>query len=325
MQADPDSPALSKWQRAGVVVPPFEAATGWSRHCQMPTPLLLDQSRLRIFYTARDAGNRAAVFYVDIATEPPYAVLERPETPCLVAGPLGHFDAAGVMPSSVLRVGDEIWLYTIGWTVRADVPYHNAIGLAVSRDGGTAFTRRFPGPILATTADEPLFCTTPEVVRTEQGWQMFYASTTEWLIVEGKPEPRYHLKRSLSSDGLSWAQHGHVAIDYANEGEGAVARASVEILESGYRMWFCHRELAGYRDLSEQAYRIGVATSADGSTWQRHHGATIFSEDTPPIPGIDDAMQAYPAVINIRGRPVMLYNGNGFGQTGICLATASAD
>jgi hypothetical protein len=34
-------------------------------------------------------------------------------------------------------------------------------------------------------------------------------------------------------------------------------------------------------------------------------------------------MQAYPAVLDVRGRQLMFYNGNGFGQTGILMATAS--
>ena len=65
-----------------------------------------------------------------------------------------------------MRVENEIWMYFIGWTVRADVPYHNAIGLAVSCDGGDTFERRFAGPVVGSTATEPLFCSTADVIRT---------------------------------------------------------------------------------------------------------------------------------------------------------------
>jgi len=318
----PLPPANISWRRAGVIVPPFPAHSGWNSHCQMPTPLLLDDETLRIYYCARDQGNRSHVFFVDVAADAPYRVIGRSEKPCLLPGPVGHFDAAGVMPTSVIRVGSEIWMYFIGWTVRADVPYHNAIGLAVSRDGGIVFERRFAGPIVGSTATEPLFCSTADVIRGPDGWQMWYASTTEWRNLNGKLEPRYHLKYAESADGMIWRQEGRVAVDYRDEDEAAVARATVLRDAGNYHMWFCHRDLVGYRDDSTHAYRIGYAASNDGSSWLRSDAA-VFAADTPPLPGLDDVMQAYPAVLNVRGTPLMFYNGNGFGQTGILMATAS--
>jgi hypothetical protein len=310
------------WRREGVVVPPFAAQSGWNGHCQMPTPLPIGDDTLRIYYCARDRANRSHVFFADVSAQAPYRVLGRSETPCLLPGPIGHFDAAGVMPTSVIRVGSEIWMYFIGWTVRADVPYHNAIGLAVSRDGGTTFERRFAGPIVGPTAIEPLFCSTADVVRTSDGWKMWYASTTEWRTLNGKLEPRYHLKYADSADGMTWRQQGLVAVDYRDEDEAAVARATVLRHAGQYHMWFCHRDLVGYRDDATHAYRIGYAASGSGSNWQRFD-ADVFAADTPPLAGIDDVMQAYPAVLAVRGRQMMFYNGNGFGQTGILVATAS--
>jgi hypothetical protein len=287
----------------------------------MPTPLALDGDTLRIYYCARDLNNRSHVFFVDVAAREPDRVIARPTRPCLLPGPAGHFDAAGVMPTSVMQVGSEVWMYFIGWTVRADVPYHNAIGLAISRDGGTTFERRFAGPIVGLTATEPLFCSTADVVRGPDGWRMWYASTTEWRSLNGKLEPRYHLKYAESADGMYWRQEGRVAVDYRDDDEAAVARATVLPAETGFRMWFCHRDLVGYRDDATHAYRIGSATSEDGMNWLRSDAAA-FDVDTPPLSGIDDVMQAYPAVIRIRDNLLMFYNGNGFGQTGILMATA---
>jgi hypothetical protein len=309
------------WRRAGVIMPPFPVQSGWDSHCQMPTPLLLDNDILRIYYCTRDQRNRSHVFFVDVAADAPNRVIARSDKPCLLPGPAGYFDAAGVMPTSVIRVDNDIWMYFIGWTVRADVPYHNAIGLAVSRDGGATFERRFAGPVVGLTATEPLFCGTADVVRTSDGWRMWYASTTEWRDLNGKLEPRYHLKYAESADGMAWRQQGRVAVDYRDEDEAAVARATVLRDGASLQMWFCHRELVGYRDDATRAYRIGSAMSDDGMNWRRSD-AGVFASGTPPLPGIDDVMQAYPAVLRIRDRLLMFYNGNGFGQTGILMATA---
>jgi len=316
------SAASVSWRRAGVIVPPFPSQSGWDSHCQMPTAILLNNDILRIYYCTRDPKNQSHVFFADVMADEPERVIARTKEPCLLPGPVGHFDAAGVMPTSVLRVGDEIWMYFIGWTVRADVPYHNAIGLAVSHDGGLTFARRFAGPIVGSTATEPLFCSTADVVHTSEGWKMWYASTTEWRDLNGKLEPRYHLKYAASDDGLKWRQEGCVAVDYRNEDEAAVARATVLLGDANFHMWFCHRDLVGYRDDAARAYRIGYATSSDGLCWRRSN-TNVFAADTPPLDGIDDVMQAYPSVLKIRGKRWMFYNGNGFGQTGILMATAS--
>lgn len=309
------------WRRAGVILPPLDVQGGWDSHCQMPTPLLLNEGTLRIYYCTRDQKNRSHIFFADVAVDAPARVIARSERPCLVPGPAGYFDAAGVMPTSVIRVGNEIWMYFIGWTVRADVPYHNAIGLAVSRDGGDTFERRFAGPVVGSTATEPLFCSTADVVRTSEIWRMWYASTTEWRSVNGKLEPRYHLKYAESADGMAWLQQGRVAIDYRDECEAAVARATVLHDGTGFQMWFCHRDLVGYRNDAAHAYKIGTAMSDDGLNWRRSDAA-VFAPGTSPLKGIDDIMQAYPSVLRVRDELLMFYNGNGFGQTGILMARA---
>lgn len=310
------------WRRQGVIVPPFSTAqTEWSAHCQMPTPIRLGDV-LRVYYTARNRANRAHVFFADLDPVT-LEVVSRSQTPCLLPGPPGHFDAAGVMPTSIVRRGEELWLYYIGWSLRADVPYHNAIGLAVSTDGGRTFARKFSGPIVATSANEPLFCSTADVMNTPDGWIMWYASTTHWLEIDGKMEPRYHLKVATSPDGLTWDYGERVAIDYSGEAEGAVARASVIRIGGLYHMWFCHRDLRGYRDERGAGYRLGYAWSADGFSWRREHAQRIFANE-PAAGDFDDLMQAYPAVLELDKRLILLYNGDGFGQTGIGLATAEA-
>src|SRR5262245_32072965 len=113
--------AAISWRRAGIIVPPFPRQSGWDSHCQMPTPLLRDDGALRIYYCTRNRDNRSHVFFVDVDAEKPERVIARSEAPCLLPGPVGHFDAAGVMPTAVIRVGSEVWMYFIGWTVRADV------------------------------------------------------------------------------------------------------------------------------------------------------------------------------------------------------------
>lgn len=310
------SPIAPIWSRRGLVLKPGLAGAGWSDHCQMPTPYRADAKTLRLFYCSRDSNNRAHVFHADIEPCPPWRVLAHSNGPVLAPGPLGSFDAAGVMPTSVVERDGVLWMYYIGWSVRADVPYHNAIGIAQSHDGGRSFARLLPGPVVGTAAREPYFCGTADVARVGDGWRMWYMSATEWRVIGDRTEPRYHLKQASSLDGITWDHGRDVAVDYLSETEGGIARATVMSGADGYWMWFCHRGLTGYHGQGPGAYRLGVAHSPDGSDWRRLPGARIF--DSEPDSGDFDAdMQCYPAVFETADAVWMFYNGSDFGQTGI--------
>jgi hypothetical protein len=65
------------------------------------------------------------------------------------------------------------------------------------------------------------------------------------------------------------------------------------------------------------AYVIADAESIDGLEWERKDAAVARAGDW------DSEMQAYPAVFDHGGRRYLLYNGDGYGRTGIGWAIAS--
>jgi hypothetical protein len=73
-------------------------------------------------------------------------------------------------------------------------------------------------------------------------------------------------------------------------------------------MWFSKRGTS---------YRIGYAESTDGLDWRRMDSEVGI--DVSPS-GWDSEMVEYPCVFDAAGRRWMLYNGNGYGRTGIGLA-----
>ena len=87
-------------------------------------------------------------------------------------------------------------------------------------------------------------------------------------------------------------------------------------------MWYCFRGSRDYRSDKAQSYRIGYAESEDGIRWERLDDLVGIdrSED-----GWDSVMMEYPFVYEHRGRKYMLYNGNGFGETGIGYAVLTED
>ena len=94
------------------------------------------------------------------------------------------------------------------------------------------------------------------------------------------------------------------------------------IQENGiYKMWYAYRGDQGYREDPSQAYRIGYAESGDGIGWERmdDRAGIDVSDD-----GWDSVMISFPFVYDFGGTRYMLYNGNGFGLTGIGYATWDA-
>jgi len=218
------------------------------------------------------------------------------------------FDDAGAMATWLVARDTQLYLYYIGWNRSLAVPFRNALGLAVSEDGGHTFRRYAAGPVLDRSIHDPAF-TASAAVLVEQGlWRMWYLSCIGWENTPAGLRHKYHLKYAVSADGIDWRRDGRVAIDFRDQSEYAISRPSVLHERGCYTMWYSYRG---------SSYRIGMAHSADGLCWQRDDRAVGI--DVSPS-GWDDQMIEYPHVFRHRDRRYMLYNGNDYGKTGIGLA-----
>jgi len=210
------------------------------------------------------------------------------------------------------------YLYYTGWSVCKSVPYHNAIGLAISRDGGKTYARAGEGPVLGLALQEPYFIGTATVIYENGLWRNWYAACTGWEMIDGKAEPRYHLKYAESFDGIEWRRNGDVAIDYKDANEGGLVRAAVLRECCGrYLMWYARRDALGYRNELRHSYRIGYAESSDGIRWKRLDEQAGIDVSHA---GWDADMIAYPYAVQTDSTSFLFYNGNGFGQSGIGVA-----
>jgi hypothetical protein len=242
-----------------------------------------------------------------IDIEQPTQIADLITEPILQPGRPGEFDDSGAMASWLVQDGNQRYLYYIGWNLAKTVPFRNSIGLAVSAKG-EPFRRYADGPILDRTIKEPHFCASSCVRLEGELWRMWYLSCTEWMIQERNPVHKYHIKYAESEDGIHWERDGFVAIDYKDRQEYAISRPSV-LEENGiWKMWFSCRG---------NAYQIGYAESGDGMVWERMDSLAGLH---PSEKGWDSEMVEYPFVFDHKGSRFLLYNGNGYGQTGFGIA-----
>lgn len=290
-------------------------------HAAIPIADQIDHERLRIYFSSRDKKGRSIPTYIEVRADNPQELLYVHERPLLPLGELGTFDDNGIMPSWIVNFGAKKYLYYIGWNPQVTVSYRLSVGLAISEDGGKNFEKYSHGPICDRSVDEPYFNTAPCVLLDGEKWKMWYVSCTGWKEINGWPEPCYHVKFAESNDGINWERTGHVCIDYDNFAQ-AIGRPCVYKEDNIFKMLYSYRGATNYRTDRNQSYRIGYAESADGVDWTRKDDLAGIDRSEQ---GWDADMIEYCFVHSLPNRKTLLYNGNGFGQSGFGYAIMSND
>ncbi|WP_203071775.1 glycoside hydrolase family protein [Falsiroseomonas ponticola] len=296
------------WRRIGrVFAPPAPGADpALASHAALPVAHPLGGDLVRIFYSGRDAANRSAIGSLVLRVGEAPVLEEASPLPVLAPGGTGAFDDAGCGMGCVVPAPEGDRLYYMGWNIGGSAPWRNAIGLALGDAAAGRFERFSAGPVMDRDPVDPFSLSYPWVLRTgPDDWRMWYGTNLAWGAA--RSDMRHAIRAARSMDGIAWRRDAAPCI--APEGEEvAVARPSVLRDGAGFAMWFAARGEAG-------PYRIGRALSADGTSWRRHPGGI----DAQPG-GWEGGAVAYPGVFDLLGRRWLLFNGAGYGATGIGLA-----
>lgn len=131
----------------------------------------------------------------------------------LPPGRAGGCDEHGSGSSSVIRVGDEFWMwYTAIYQPRSDF-YRISIAVAVSRDGGHAFEQHPAGAVMSIP---PLVglpgstCSKPCVRFDDGKFKMWFSCA--------KDGEHYRVHYAESSDGLNFRWHPDPVVDVSPDG-----------------------------------------------------------------------------------------------------------
>ncbi len=276
----------------------------------LPTPLKLDFETFRIFYGTRNRFNQSSIGFVDIKFDPinDIKVVKYSKKKVLNRGKKNQFDDNGVLPSSVIKHKNKFYLFYIGWKPGIKTRYSLIAGLATSRKLGSSFVRLSSPQILFVNRKEPIsILTAPFVLKIRKNlFYMWYVSGIKWLTPD---YPLYDIKLAKSKNLISWYQTGVTCIKLKKD-ERAVARPYVLREKNVFRMWYSFEK-------KNKGYKIGYAESKNGIKWIRKDNLISFGKK---LKKIDDLMMEYSAVIQVHNKKFMLYNGNNYGKSGICIA-----
>ncbi len=296
-----------RWVKRGCIFDPRRQQSWFVSHAALPVVREMADHH-RVYFSGRDSQSRARIGFLDLDLLRPERLLRVSLAPILGLGAFGAFDDSGVTSSCIVAHGDRVYHYYTGWSLGVTVPFYLGIGVAAGDPDDREVQRVSQAPVLGRTAADPYLTASPWIRIEEETWRMWYVSGSRWEMEQGRPKHYYHVRYASSRDGISWDAPGTVCIPYADQTEHAISRPCVVKDGGVYRMWYAHR---GAR------YRIGYAESGDGLSWERRDGDAGIDVSQA---GWDSEMQAYPCVFDFHGQCYMLYNGNGFGETGIGLA-----
>jgi len=302
-----------KWVKKGLIFKPHGDLSWMISHAAVPFAVRIDRDFYRIYFSSRDNLSRSQTGFIEVNITNSENILQITNEPVLKIGECGTFDESGAMASWLVDHNNCMYLYYIGWNVGATIPFRNSIGLAISWDGGETFEKYGDGPIIDRSIYDACFVASPCVLIESGIWRMWYLSCIKWDVSANGAKHYYHIKYAESKDGIEWERKGIVCIDFKSNDEYAISRPCVLKEGSIYKMWYSYRG---------ESYRIGYAESKDGLQWERKDEEVgIDVSET----GWDSEMICYPHVFKHDGAKYMMYNGNGYGKSGIGLAILASE
>lgn len=305
---------MFKWHKKGLIFSPKGIHKWMYSHAQCPFSYDFGDY-VRVYFSTREdykAGmSRAYGGWVDLDKNNLKNVLRVAQEPMVKLGDTGEFDEFGSMPNSIIKKGDEFYLYFCGWTRAVSTPYSWEIGLAKGTDA-MHFEKVGKGPVIGSTMYEPYLHACPQVYEFDGIYHMFYLSGQAWLQGEEKMESQYLLVHATSVDGINWERNPTPIIKTIVEFESQTSAAIIE-LGGKYHMFFCYRHGLDFRHTKGRGYKMGYAVSDDLFHWTRDDSKVGIEVSEN---GWDSQMIAYPHIAKINDKYVMFYCGNEFGREG---------
>lgn len=300
---------IVKWEKLGLIFNPDIISSKGLSAALMPIAEVLDESKglVRVYYSPRDKESRSEVHFFDFSLDNSLDIKRLSDQALIKHGAIGTFDDNGITLGSILNVKTNRYLFYTGWNLTVTVPMNNSIGIAKMNKYGN-YERLGNGPIMTRTLNEPYSCASPFVLFEEGMYKMWYASMDKWEQENNVPKHFYNIKYAESRDGINWERNGVVCIDYENDDEYAFGRPFILKEDNLYKMWYCYRG---------DFYKIGYAESKNGIKWKRKDEEAGIDVSKS---GWDSEMLDYPYIFDFRNSRYMLYNGNGYGKTGIGIA-----
>lgn len=304
-----------KWERAGVLIRP--GVTWWAYTHVGPSFIRIDTSgNFDLFITGRCRDNISRIGVAKgLVLHNKLVVTDISSDPALATGEVGSFDEFGVSYPWVIRTDNNNELmYYVGWMRLCNNRFMNNTGLAIKRAEGAGFERYSRAPILGLCDGEPFGTGSCAVVETgPDEYGMLYTAFGPWRGDKHRDTiiPNYDIKYASSKDGIQWARTESKFLPL-HDYEEVIGKPTITKLGSTYHLWFSARNKG-------ERYQILHLSADDIKSYARSDEDLALGVSPT---GWDSEMVEYAHVAEFKGTLFMIYNGNGFGKTGLGYATS---
>jgi hypothetical protein len=246
---------------------------------------------------------------------PNFQLMSICDSPLLDLGSPGSFDDSGIMPGSIIELsGNTQAMYYCGWSLSSPTPYKWSIGIAYA-EKGQAFCRRYNGPIISSSIQNPFLVASPIVSRPNQNvdyFEMYHLSGTSWNFIDNNWESRYLLSKSVSLDGVNWNK-SEFHLNQVRWDDECQTSPNFFTMHGERYLSFSYRSQSGFRKDLERNYKTAIASQKSQDTW-----SVIQSELSISGTDVSRSDIAYMTTFNYHGELYALFNfSEGFGTSGI--------
>ncbi len=306
-----------KWNKLGLVYAP-EKNKPWNQlYAMMPTPIYLkDQDIIRVYFGSTDVERFGRSSFIDVDANNPARIVHKSAEYVLDIGKPGTFDDAGAIASSIIEVEKQQFLYYVGFQRTQKVPYMLFSGLAIA-ENWVNFEKYSVAPIIDRSANNPYSNAAPFVLydEAERKYKMWFWLGKEWVSINNKLYINAEIHYATSGNGKDWKLENKACIIPDPATEFSVGRPWVIKEKNKYKMFYSVRYI-------DKLYRLAYAESENGMDWVRKDDKMGIDVSDK---GWDSEMVCYPAVISVKNKTYLFYNGNNNGETGFGVAELAED
>ncbi len=295
-----------QWIKKGRIFEPTGQFEWMKKYGILPCPQYIETKNvIRIYFATSSLDNIGRVTFLEVDANDPSKIITAPSQIVLSEGEDGTFDDCGVNPSSIVIDDNKTYLYYVGYQRSFKTPFSLFPGLAIAGNDGN-FVRAQKVPVIDRSAKYPYSLAAPYVIKDGQKFKMWLWIAKKWMNVNAKAYLSADIGYAESTDGLSWeiTKDDCISVDY--DKEFSVGRPCVFQENGMYKMFYSVRYI-------DRLYRLGYAESNDGLNWVRKD-AEIGIDVSPS--GWDSEMICYPAVLKVKDKTYLFYNGNNNGASG---------
>ncbi|MEN6462600.1 MAG: hypothetical protein ABFC94_14690 [Syntrophomonas sp.] len=295
-----------KWTKRSLIYCPTSENDWRNNSALQPTPILINDN-IRVYAGFRDINGISRIGYVELDKSNPRNVLSVSESPVLDVGDDGMFDENGVVPTSIVKRGSDVFLYYAGYSLGKKVRFQVFTGLAISKDNGDSFQRVKKIPVTDRVENEELFRVIHSIIFVDGVWKVYYGAGNHFVEGKKKTLPVYDIRYMESADGINFPNRGIVSVPIPT-GCHRVGRPYVFFEEHKFKLYY------GFGS-EKIPYQLAYLESVDGIKWNQKDINLPLSES-----GWDSQMMAYPSFMRVDNKGYLFYNGNNYGFEGFGFA-----